>query len=158
MRDINQKRLQELENIKAAHGGILKPEAVVEYARDPNTALHSVFDWDDGSAADKYRLIQARSIIRVMVAPVEGMEEPVRVNVSIMEDRRQPGGGYRSLEQAMADPDTRRAVLRTAMIELTAFRKRYKALNELADVFASIEEAEGRLQLQEEKQENRIAA
>lgn len=142
MRDVNERRLKELENIKSAHGGILKPEHVVAFARDESTALHAWFDWDNDAAAEKYRLVQARTIIRIMVAPVEGVDQPVRINVSIMEDRKQPGGGYRSLEQAMADPDLRKKVLQTVLIELTGVRRRYKALNELADVFASIDQAE----------------
>lgn len=142
MKGVNERRLTELETIKQKHGGILKPEHVVEFARDPATAVHGWFDWSDASAAEKYRLEQARMLIRIMVATVDGASDPVRVNVSIMEDRKQPGGGYRSLEDVMADPDMRRKVLKTALVELSAARRRYKALNELAEVFSAIDEAE----------------
>ncbi len=36
--------LAELERIEETHGGIVTPQAVVEFARDPTTALHSRFD------------------------------------------------------------------------------------------------------------------
>jgi len=141
MKDLNGRRLQELEALKQRHDG-LKAEAIVEFARDENTALHSWFEWDDSQAAHSYRIIQARTLIRIMVAPVEGVEHPVRVYVSLMDDRKMPGGGYRSMEDVMADPELRQQALKTALIEASAFRKRYKELTELAEVFSAIEAVE----------------
>ena len=37
----------ELEQIRNANGGILYPKAVVDFARNPDTDLHSGFEWDD---------------------------------------------------------------------------------------------------------------
>lgn len=45
-------------------GGRLTPEAVVEDAKDEKSPLHRHFEWDDSEAARKYRLGQARDLIR----------------------------------------------------------------------------------------------
>ncbi len=58
---------QELEALAEANNGILRPEIVVEFARDAKTALHSRFEWDDTEAAKQYRLWQARQIIKVAI-------------------------------------------------------------------------------------------
>ena len=41
------------------------PESVLEKAKDKKSELHKCFDWDDKSAANKYRLQQARQIINL---------------------------------------------------------------------------------------------
>lgn len=55
-----QKRLNQLQE----QWSYLTPEIVVEDASDPGSPLHTLFDWDDSSAAHKYRLVQARTLIR----------------------------------------------------------------------------------------------
>jgi hypothetical protein len=57
----------ELETIRRNAGGVLRPEDVVSFAADPDTELHSRFEWDDTEAAQQYRLWQARQLIRVTV-------------------------------------------------------------------------------------------
>lgn len=58
---------QELASIQGQHGGVLKAEDVVAFARDPLSALHACFDWEDSEAAEKWRLSQARAVIRLHV-------------------------------------------------------------------------------------------
>lgn len=157
MREINESRLKELETIRVRNGGILKPEHVVEFAEDPNTALHSWFDWNDTEAAHKWRIEQARMVIRVMVAPVDGSRNPVRMLVSVMDDRKEPGGGYRSFAEMMADPVMRNKVLQTALIELNGVKKRYEVLTELSKVFDAIKEAERDIEHNQPEEQRAIA-
>lgn len=42
-------------------------ENVLEKGRDESSELHKCFTWDNDEAAEKYRLIQARDIIRSFV-------------------------------------------------------------------------------------------
>lgn len=44
---------RELEIIREKHGGTIRPEDVVEFAKDPSTALHECFEWNDRKAAKK---------------------------------------------------------------------------------------------------------
>jgi hypothetical protein len=43
--------------------GRLMADAVVDAARDPSSALHPCFEWDDTAAAHEHRLDQARRLI-----------------------------------------------------------------------------------------------
>ena len=63
--------------------GRLTPDAVVLAASDPDHPLHLDFEWDDDVAAAKYRVEQARSLIRavrlVVSTQVHEMKAPVYV-------------------------------------------------------------------------------
>jgi hypothetical protein len=130
---------QELERLKEANGGILKPEAVVEFARDPATALHSRFTWDDGEAARQHRLWQAREVIRVCVTILPGSNDPVRTYVSLTSDRIKEGGGYRATEAVLASAEQRAELLDQALRELATWQAKYRQINELAAIFAEAE-------------------
>ena len=140
---------QELDQIRSNAGGLLKAEDVVAFAADPGTALHARFTWDDSQAAHQYRLEEARKVIRIFVTFVEqpGREpQKIRANVSLPEDRKLPGGGYRTIQQVMTHEDYRRQMLAEAVRELVRVRDKYQALRELlGGVFDAIDQAEVRL-------------
>lgn len=135
-------RLQEeLEAIREDNGGLLRAGDVVEWAQaNPESELHSRFTWDDALAGAKFRLNQARSIIRVAVFVQPGSKEVIRTYVSLESDRQLEGGGYRHLGEAMTNTDRRNMLLRQALLEFQRLRAKYKALKELASLFASIDE------------------
>jgi hypothetical protein len=135
--------LDELETIRIDNGGVLKPQMVVEYARDPASTLHSSFEWDDSKAADQYRLRQASKIIRVTVTVLPGQTEPVRAYVSLLADRGGYGDGYRALLDVLSDDAKRAVLLDEAKAEMQTFKRRYKVFSELAKVFAAMDDAIG---------------
>lgn len=53
-----------LEKIAGLNGGRLTPDAVLKDAQSFNSPLHDQFEWDDGNAAQQWRLQQARELIR----------------------------------------------------------------------------------------------
>jgi len=116
----------ELEVVRQMSGGTLKPEDVVEYAKDPDTKLHSRFEWDDSKAGPAYRIWQARMIIRTTVTIIEGTTESIRAFVSLAEDRGSEG--YRAMVEVMADDDTRMRLLAQARKDAEVFQKKYKKL------------------------------
>lgn len=124
--------------------GLIKPEAVVAFARNPETALHGHFTWDDGEAASRWRIEEARRLIRVFVM-VEPREQkgPVRAFVSLPSDRR-AGGGYRALSAVLSDKERRQELLQAALDDLRVFQKRYQVLRELEDVMRAAAQAEAR--------------
>lgn len=136
-------RLDELREIQRANGGLLMPAAVVAYATDEKTALHSAFCWDDTEAAHQYRIEQARRLIRVtvtLIEPMGGKPQMVRAFVSLAQDRNgdDAEGGYRFIPHIMRTAEGRAAVLETALAELEAFQTKYRDLKELSDVFAEL--------------------
>ena len=129
----------ELETIAAQHDGMLRPESVVEFARDEATALHGEFEWDDSEAARKFRIVQARQLIRLVVnVDPSANGEPVRAFVSLSEDRVAKDG-YRRLVDVMNDEQRRAMLLRDALRELAAFKRKYSVLSELSKVFEAAE-------------------
>ena len=82
--------------------GVLEPAAVVDYARDPDTALHAYFDWEDSVAAEKWRIEQARRIIRSVHVRLDVTDKlQVRV-VQFVEDSEIEAARY--LARDKADP------------------------------------------------------
>lgn len=132
---------EELEAIREENDGLLRADDVVEFARaNPESSLHRKFTWDDTLAAQQYRLMQARGIIRVNVITPETTGMTVRAYVSMMGDRLMPGGGYRSLSDIMGNDELRRQLLTQALKEARTWREKYKNLQELAGVFGAIDE------------------
>lgn len=131
--------LDELQAIEE-RDGILKPEAVVEYAKNPETELHKHFTWDDSEAGQRYRVWQARKLIRVTVTMVNTGEKQIEAVafVSLTIDRNH-GGGYRSIANVLTDSELKARMLNDALKELQIFRKKYAELKELAAVFDAID-------------------
>lgn len=130
---------QELEKVRAECRGVLKPKLVVAAARNPKSALHSKFEWNNGKAADAYRLIQAASLIRsVTFLPGDG-DDPIRAYVSLSSDRLSKAG-FRAMVDVLSDADLLKRLIADAREELAAFTQRYDRLRKVAkfrSVFAA---------------------
>lgn len=123
-----------------ADDGKLHAAAIVEFARDPSTALHKRFDWNDASAASKYRIEQARQLIEVYVTEVPNVG-PVRAFVSLKEDRKS-GGGYTPIDVAMSSVVTRRLLVSQFIEDLRILLRRYSYLYKIAQpLFDEVEKA-----------------
>jgi hypothetical protein len=113
--------------------GMVTAESVVDVARHPDSPLHKHFTWDDGEAADKYRLLEARTLIRrVRVLPSDGADaKSVQKYVSLMKDRQREGGGYRQTSDVIADKSLLAELEATAKTELQGWVDRHAALSQL---------------------------
>jgi hypothetical protein len=129
----------ELKRIEKAHGGRLRAVHVVEAARPRAAALHSYFEWRDGLAAEKFRLLQAERLIRITVDvfEVNGKQRSYRAYVSLSSDRMSKQG-YRTMTAVMSNPAWRSVLLEDAKAELRAFQLKYRGLVELAAVFDAV--------------------
>lgn len=128
----------ELRKIARSNRGLLLPQTVVEAARPVRSPLHARFEWDDTEAAEKYRIWQARQLIRVCVELIPGVSTPTEVFVSLSEDRLD-GRGYRVVTDVLRDEDMRAQMLEDALSELEIFRLKYRRLKELVAVFDAID-------------------
>lgn len=133
--------LEELTLIADSNNGFIDPVKVVEYARSPDTALHSKFEWDDTEAAEKYRIWQARMIIRAEVEVItEANDTPSRRFVSLLDDRKaDTDRGYRAMVSVLSDEALRMKLLDEAKRDMLLFRRKYSMLKELAEVFAAMD-------------------
>jgi hypothetical protein len=136
-------QLEALKEIAKRDGGLLRPAAVVDAARDEESPLHGAFEWDDGEAAQKYRLLQAQSLIRSFKVEIErnGQTHTVPVFVGVSTDRtgEKSDNPYRLLEQVAKKPDLMEVAVQDALDQLDAVRNRYAHLQELADVWAAVD-------------------
>lgn len=113
------------------------PRNVVDLARNEDSKLHNDFEWDNEIAGDKYRLIQASEMIRHLVfEPKEEQCEPTRVYQISTEKTV-----YKPVEMILKNEDEYQSLLKRALAELQAFKKRYSTLVELEEVFSAIEKA-----------------
>lgn len=136
-------QLEALKEIARRGGGLLRPAAVVEAAKDEESPLHGAFEWDDGEAAQKYRLLQAQTLIRSFKVEIErnGQTHTVPVFIGISTDRtgEKSDNPYRLLEQVTKKPDLMKIAVQDALDQLEALRNKYAHLQELADVWAAVD-------------------
>ena len=131
----------EIRRISKAHGGVLKAVHVVQAARPVKSPLHPYFEWDNGKAAEAYRLIQAGRMIRVVVTILpQAPTSSVRALVSLQEDRSKPGGGYRIITDVMSDENLRAQLLREALSDARVLIRKYQTLAEVATEFGTVAE------------------
>ena len=124
----------EIERI-GKQSGKITPETVLEQSRGAEAVLHGCFDWDDASAAEKYRRDQAQGIITNLVTvTVHGAQTdtPVRVFVNIENE-------YKNIEEVSVNSDYAEEMLNSALKELVSFKQKYATLKALSGVFAQID-------------------
>jgi len=132
-----EKCYQEIQQI----GKEVTPQQVVAAAEDPNCELHKCFEWDDSSAAEKYRLYQARNVMNNLIVvrhEVENKKEPIQFRV-MMKNETTPGSGYKPTVIMVKDEDEYAKLLEQARRELRAFKQKYSCLSELAEILALID-------------------
>ena len=126
----------------SAIGDEVKPEQVVERARDTSSELHKCFEWNDTAAAERYRIIQARSVINHLIVVKKDSEasnvDPIQFRVMMKNDRSE-SSGYKQTIVMVKDEDEYRKLLQQAYAELHAFKQKYACLSELSNILALID-------------------
>lgn len=147
---------QRLEELAKENSCVLNPRVVVDDARNEDSPLHSYFDWNDGHAAEQWRLFQAGVLVRrIKVFIVKPEQTDRRVEVHLVRpdppsavatrrfvslpSQRNSAGGYMPVEHVLSDAEQRAELMRTAMRELRALREKYQILEGLADVWAALD-------------------
>ena len=118
-------------------GDKITPDEVLEKARDENTELHKCFEWDDNVAAEKFRKIQARDVIRFIVIKEEKKPED-RPQIKVFHVTEKTGG-YKPIEFIVKHEDEYKALLERAWAELRALKAKYSMLEELREIMELID-------------------
>jgi hypothetical protein len=128
--------------------GRLTPEIVVEEARNGTDAvaqaLHDRLTWDDEEAAEKFRLIEARTLIRTVKityrSPQVNETRETRFWVSVP---TAAGRGYMPIDEVAADPMLRKIALADAERQWRDLWARHRDKAEfIALVLADVESEE----------------
>jgi len=134
-----------LEEIESVHG-MVTPELIVKASKRKSSPLYSFFDWDNNLAADKWRLTQAKYLIRSITVIISAPEytEPQRAFVCVskgyLNGSEREEGTFLTIESAMSDKETRELLVKKALQELKFWKARYQHLKELSSLFAAIDE------------------
>lgn len=117
--------------------GRLAPKRVVDWARAHRaSALHECFEWNNGKAAEQFRLWQARElIVSVEVVYLDGKKRQVYVSPIATRGPR----GYHKLVDVMDDKALRSQFLAQALGDLERVCAKYADLTELAGVRAAVQ-------------------
>ena len=134
--------------------GAVKPEMVLERAKDISCPIHNYFTWDDTLAAQKQRLAEAQSLVRsvrVIRDDMPAQEQPaVRYLLSVQAckgETRFSGNAYLPLPDIKSNGEYRRQVLQSALSEYTALERKYRDLeNELGQVFKAVAKARKKME------------
>lgn len=144
----------ELVRLAKENGGKITAKLVLDSASDPTSPLHEFFDWDDESAANKYRLTQARTIIKCIQYDVKGGEK-VEFDVGVWErivnagelPEATPGPGYVTMATVAETPTFEKQILHNAWKDMRAWKARYNKYKdslgpEMKGIFNAIARAE----------------
>lgn len=134
---------EELEAIrKRDREGILRVEAAHSWAKaHPKSELYNHIEWDRDEAALQWQFQQIRQLIKLHIVTDDG--EPEIVSLSI--DRVRPGGGYRNIEDVVADKDLSEVMLDDALAELDRMRVKYRFVKELTSVWDEADKVRSRV-------------
>ena len=90
---------EELERIRSRSGKLL-PHEVVKESKPKRAPLHKAFEWDDAIAGNKYRVFQARNLIRSVRVVREEKSSPAFVHIP-----KPDGPYYQSTDVAVQNVD-----------------------------------------------------
>ncbi len=123
-----------LEAIRKRDGG-LNPEIVVEDARPKNAPLHPAFEWDNATAGQQYRVIQARQMIRSVVCIRENtdtgkkVEEIRYVSIGNLEHKSK----YTTTIEALSDEEMKHQVMKDARAQMLGIQRRCQRIEDMAE-------------------------
>ena len=119
-------------------GDNLTPETVVNVARDKNNVMHSMFEWDNEIAGEKYRKHQAALMIcNLKVEIIKDDKSTKKIRAFVTSARNT---NYQPIEKVISDTDRYQLLLDKAYRELNAIKLRYETLSEIQELLADIPE------------------
>lgn len=125
-----------------ASSGLTATEDVVEDARDSSSPLHECFEWRDDVAGHKYRMIQARTLVRAIQVQITESSPPEPILVHTVDEVLGPR--YATPQQLRERPDLLGTAQRMAVASVRTARARVAELRRIADT-AAAEEADALL-------------
>ena len=140
-----------LEDLGSTTDGCLTPQQVVDHARDKDSALHPLFEWDDSVAAEAYRREQAGAMMRAIQIHYEVEPERFEVVRALQNVTRDSGRVYVPTIRALQDDDLRRQVINAAFRELQGWTCRYRQYRELSEIITEVDRLLTRGQSDDEK-------
>ncbi len=132
----------ELEIVAENHNLKIHAADVVEYAKDKETALHDLFEWDNKKAGYEYRLTQARHVVRHVMVRVEVGKtpdnQPIEVSIRKYETVRESEtqNVYMDTLEVLANEDLKIKILGRVRSKIESAASKMKDYNSIIDYFS----------------------
>lgn len=115
------------------------PDMVVNEAKNPKSPLHNCFDWNDSSAAAKWRKHTARLLLgSIVVEIITNKPEKIRAFVNIKHSEEKQF--YYNIDTVMADEEKMNIVIAQAKAKLIAASNQLKSYERLKHIALKIDE------------------
>lgn len=108
---------------------LIKAEVVVQRAENPLSPLHKFFTWDNDKAAEEWRMMQARYLIRSFRIEIEPLQI-IPAFVSLGENRIK-GGGYSWTAEVLPQHDLKLNLLLTVMMDIENILRKVSEMPEV---------------------------
>ena len=155
---INSQVIQEILKVEKQDG--LTAESLLDKAKEKESPLHDLFDWNNSEAAEKWRLHQARILINEVKIIVGNKEMYAFENVKIaVEDMNKENSSrrYKPIVEILSNEDYRKQVIQSALDSLLYWKEKHSDFVELKPIFISIDKVKKELnkKWQKEKQKKK---
>lgn len=138
--ELKQDALNALMQLSKANGGKITADEVVRVAADPDSPLHSYFEWDDNEAANKYRTMQARALIRTCTLKITTNKRTIKAPYYVRDPEADTmTQGYVETAKIRNDEDMKRDVLIAEFKRIGAALKRARDLGACFDMADEID-------------------
>lgn len=132
---------EKLAELASANGGRLTPNLVLEEAEDPDSVLHSLFEWDDTLAARQHRIFQARQIITSVRVVITTENKKISTVYYVRDPDAEPlEQGYVSIDRLRTDKDLARESIVMEFSRASSYLQRAKAHAQALNLNDEIEE------------------
>lgn len=137
-----------LQQIELANNGRLTANDVVEDAKNPESPLHDMFDWNVDRAAHQHWLRRAREII-VSIKVVEKVQEERIECVYYVRDPHQEHDqqGYVSLTTLKSEEQLAMDALRQEFLRAKAIFKRARDLSDVLEIRSDVVDVSDRIDM-----------
>ena len=137
--------------LDASDDDFLQARTVVEWAKShPTSALYNApefMGWDLNKLAYEHLLHGARKLIEIHLIRIDGTPRVVSLTL----DRHRPGGGYRRLDDVLANKRLHDILLHDALTELERVQFKYTMLKELKGTWEEVEKVRRRAERRAKK-------
>lgn len=114
------------------------PQQILEKARDSNTELHKCFTWDDTEADEKWRISEARAVVRnlkIIEQKPDKQTEPTTIRVFYKTDNE---SGYKPTKLILKKPDEYKSLVERCRSELLAIKQKFNSISEYEEIWEMI--------------------
>lgn len=119
---------EKLAELAKKNGGRLTPNVVLEEAKDRDSVLHNLFEWDDTLAAHQHRIYQARQIITSVRVVITTENRRISTVYYVRDPEAEPTEqGYVSIDRLKTDKDLAKESIVMEFSRASSYLQRAKA-------------------------------